>query len=934
MDEPRTQPAVITTTNPAPIKGNGNVTTASTTPPSRSSAASKSSSAKSATDSSKNNTTNVAPAAFSISPSSADGSIGHNYGATAAANNRGALTTANASAFSSNKSSPKPPPVNTTSDNNGHQDRPKMTTAARGNAINGSTDNVFASIASTSSNPRSVLGGGGGHQDNTNGHHRLAASASRSDSGVGANSGGGAPASPTYSPTTSIGNGSFLRHQFFRSHRAHPASPTTIRVSSMDSSPRAATLAHRQALASLSSAPSPLGVSAASPTTSGGGGVFPSNAQLAGSGGPTDTLAPASGGYGAISACAQSAYSMQTRREISDEAAAAAAGSPNSIAPVGYGCDDPLHNTASTSPDPSIRKGGSEEEEEAAASGGGGNNGGIGDSLRRLLHSATSISGDGEVDEEVRKQSITVLPLLGLMFCNSIGGGYGLEESLESGGAFITILGVLILPIVFSLPIALVVAELATSVPTNGGFLMWINVSMPPVMYFFSVIVTLLLTFVDNALYPVLFSDYVCQWADCSDYGRKGLRLLALGGACLLNLLGIEAVGIASILITIISVAPFALMFVWHMGKYEGYVNWDNIKEVPANIEWVGLLSTLSWNVAGLEQAGSLAEDIQNPQRTIMLSMIPLIGLVWLSYIPPVFAGVSQSHAPEDWSVWETGHWALVADQIGGLGFKTFLVLGSIFSSLGLCLSCLCVTSRVMAGMGEAMAFPSVISKVLMRENKKFNTPHWSILINTVLTGVCTVMLDFSALVTVASSLYGIRILLVFMACIKLRYAYPTLERPFRIPVSTDKLVLLLAFPIIYCVALVVTGAFSSNENIAIFAAVLIGSFAISYFYCRYFRPHGFDGGILRVEEYIHTHLGYPQQGDAGAGGGHAHAHDHTEESNGDGLATGYVPPGDSRDDLNGSGYDAADKLDGSSGEGDGAIASLIGVSGNQETET
>jgi hypothetical protein len=285
----------------------------------------------------------------------------------------------------------------------------------------------------------------------------------------------------------------------------------------------------------------------------------------------------------------------------------------------------------------------------------------------------------------------------------------------------------------------------------------------------------------------------------------------------------------------------------------EAYFNWEAIAYIPSNVNWVAIIPVVSWNVAGLEQAGAVAEDIDNPQDTMVKSLIPLAFMTWMSYIPPILAGLSLTRGAANLDIWETGYWATVAQKIGGPFLKIFTIVGGVASAFGMCMSGLCTTSRTLAGMGEAAAFPRPISKVLFTYNKRFGTPHWSIIINTIFTGVFATFFDFSYLVVIDEVLYGIRILFIFLACIKLRYAYPTLERPYRVPVSNDKLALLLILPMLYCITLIVVSASVDATTAGIIIGVGVGVMIFSYFYCKFFRPHGFDGKIIRVEEIVHS---------------------------------------------------------------------------------
>ena len=92
----------------------------------------------------------------------------------------------------------------------------------------------------------------------------------------------------------------------------------------------------------------------------------------------------------------------------------------------------------------------------------------------------------------VVKRQLTLLPLVGLMFFTVSGGAYGLEDVISASGPGMAIILIIVTPIIWSLPAALMVAELSTALPVEGGFYQWV-------------------TFVDMALYPVLFADYLSQ---------------------------------------------------------------------------------------------------------------------------------------------------------------------------------------------------------------------------------------------------------------------------------------------------------------------------------------------------------------------------------------------------------------------------------------
>ncbi|CAD2222809.1 amino acid permease/transporter [Angomonas deanei] len=293
---------------------------------------------------------------------------------------------------------------------------------------------------------------------------------------------------------------------------------------------------------------------------------------------------------------------------------------------------------------------------------------------------------------------------------------------------------------------------------------MWVKLSVHRVVYLTLVILSVFLIFTDNALYPVLFSEYVCSVAPCPTGARVGLRLLMLAATFILNLLGIEIVGISSVIITAVTVFPFVAMFVIHLFSTGFYINWASLATIPSNVQWSAFIATASWNLSGLEQAGAVAEDVRQPQHSILRALLALLGLALVTYIPPVLTGVSTTDGPLRLEEWETGFWTQVAHGVGGNGLQMIMTLSSVVSAFGLTLSALCTTSHIIAGMALTEAIPNPLRDYLARRHPRFQTHHYTITLNVALTAVFSTCLDFGPLVMLDQVLYGIRVVFIFLA--------------------------------------------------------------------------------------------------------------------------------------------------------------------------
>ena len=93
------------------------------------------------------------------------------------------------------------------------------------------------------------------------------------------------------------------------------------------------------------------------------------------------------------------------------------------------------------------------------------------------------IEGDGggvNISELPSEESghvhyLGVLPLAMLVFYNVSGGPFGIEESVRSAGFFASILGFLVFPFVWSVPEAMVTAELGSTYPEASGGVAWVE---------------------------------------------------------------------------------------------------------------------------------------------------------------------------------------------------------------------------------------------------------------------------------------------------------------------------------------------------------------------------------------------------------------------------------------------------------------------------
>src|ERR1044071_4397222 len=124
------------------------------------------------------------------------------------------------------------------------------------------------------------------------------------------------------------------------------------------------------------------------------------------------------------------------------------------------------------------------------------------------------------VDFELKAQDVRVstrrrlnlIPLIGTMFFIVCGGAYGLEPLVGAVGPAWALILILLTPIFWSLPIALMVAELSSALPVDGGYYVWVRTALGEFWAFQEGWWTICYMVVDLAVFPVLFVNYLAYF--------------------------------------------------------------------------------------------------------------------------------------------------------------------------------------------------------------------------------------------------------------------------------------------------------------------------------------------------------------------------------------------------------------------------------------
>src|SRR5260370_2327309 len=146
-------------------------------------------------------------------------------------------------------------------------------------------------------------------------------------------------------------------------------------------------------------------------------------------------------------------------------------------------------------------------------------------------------------------RAIGTLGLVFVLFFSTSGGPYTTETLIHSVGPGLGLLILALVPLVWSVPEALIVGELASMLPEEGGYYRWVDRAFGRFWAFQNGWLTWMYSLVDMAIYPVLFNQYLRYFLPGLDARFEWLISLGvIWSATWINLRGSVRVGRASII--------------------------------------------------------------------------------------------------------------------------------------------------------------------------------------------------------------------------------------------------------------------------------------------------------------------------------------------------------------------------------------------------
>lgn len=431
--------------------------------------------------------------------------------------------------------------------------------------------------------------------------------------------------------------------------------------------------------------------------------------------------------------------------------------------------------------------------------------------------------GGGKRAPALRRQ-LTLAPLVMVVFFTVCGGAYGLEPLVQESGPGMALLLIAVTPLIWALPTAAMSAELSAAIPAEGGYYVWVKRGLGSFWGFQEGWWSWLASFVDMAIYPVLFASYLEVLLEAlfgitvleeNPLARWGVILALTWSLALLNVRGVRGVGRMAVVCAVLVLLPFAVMSALGLIRLAEapFPFWEPFVP-PEESLWgafgVGLFVVM-WNYQGWDGVSTVNGEVVDPRRVAPRALWIALPLVVLAYFLPVLAGLVGT---PDWTQWEEGFFPAAGAAVGGQWLGVWLGVAGLVSAAGLYGANLLSVSRLPFVMADDGYLPSGLARL----HPRYGTPWVSILLCAVVHSVFALG-AFASLVVIDVMLYAAGLLLEFAALIALRLKAPHLRRPVRVPGGWPGVILATALPMAV-VTLAVVSTLQTEGAAALYLAL------------------------------------------------------------------------------------------------------------------
>jgi len=405
---------------------------------------------------------------------------------------------------------------------------------------------------------------------------------------------------------------------------------------------------------------------------------------------------------------------------------------------------------------------------------------------------------------KIKKSVIALIPIIYLCITP---GAFGAEDLISEVGPGMALSSLIIIPLIYSLPMGLISAELASTYPTDGGMYQWCNNILGEKAGFVCGWCYTLCGFIEPGLFMVLGVNYIKAFLpfELTDF-QTWLICIGMVALCaIINILGVQAISNISTITTVLILLVFVTVSIL------GIINWQYNPVKPLTVDESSIISSASagllltiWLNTGYETIGTMTGEFEDGHKIVPKAIILTVPLVSIGYIVFTMFPLAGVGHWEQWGNEGPISYVEISMALGGPILGVIMMLSAVIGNFTQGCNYLGSYSRVPFVMSENGWFFENFAKM----HKKYNTPYISIIVTAIISGICCYS-SFSNLVNLVMVVYAAPVLLTLIAIVKLRFTNPDKKSEYKIPVKGPLFAVFVAIPfIVYVYATLADGIF------------------------------------------------------------------------------------------------------------------------------
>lgn len=391
-----------------------------------------------------------------------------------------------------------------------------------------------------------------------------------------------------------------------------------------------------------------------------------------------------------------------------------------------------------------------------------------------------------------QRRGLSLGPLVAVLFFCVSGGPYGLEGLVGAVGPGLALLLLVATPVLYSVPETLLIGELASMLPAEGGYYVWVKRAFGAFWGFWNGWLSWIYSLIDMAIYPVLFLQYLRFFLPGLTRAEGWVVALAfIWIATWLNLRGTRTVGTASGWFVALVLLPFGVLAGVALVRWAG--GGAALPVTPFHAAGTTFLGALGigisqsiWNYSGWDNASTIGGEIENAGAAYPRALARALPLVTAVYVLAIVPALALT----DWRAWADGAWPGIARAVAGSWLGVWIAAAGMVSAFALFNALLLSYSRI----PYALAVDGLLPARLAGRDAR-GTPRAAVIVSAVVYSVFAAV-PFGGLLAADVLMYTAALALEFASLLKLRRTEPALRGPFRVPLPVPALAALAALPV------------------------------------------------------------------------------------------------------------------------------------------